>query len=100
MRLYVKPELRIEAFDVEDVITASGGSAFPSPVPNGEGGANGEAAPVLDGTGEPAAAALKTTLFPESTIADPSGAFQHEVTGGNPIQEGLNNLYENFLSHF
>ena len=42
----------------------------------------------------------KTTLFPESTVANPSGAFQQEITGGNIVQEGLNNLYENFLNRF
>lgn len=94
LRYYCKPELHIEAFDVEDVITASG-----LPFPGGGGGENqnGAAAPVFEGSVQ---TAEKTTLFPQSTVADPSGAFQQEVTGGNIVQEGLNNLYENFLNRF
>ena len=96
MRLYTKPELRLAAFDVEDVITASGIAA---PVGGGEGGVNHAAAPVFEDMGD-SAAAPKTTLFPESTVENPSGAFRYQVTGGNIIQEGLNNLYENFLNRF
>ena len=94
LRHYTKPELHIEAFDVEDVITASG---LPFPGAGGEGNQNGAASPVFD---EAANAVEKTTLFPQSTVADPSGVFQQQVTGGNIVQEGLNNLYENFLNRF
>lgn len=96
LRPYTKPELLIEAFDVEDVITASG-LVYPGGGNGGEDVHNGAAAPVFDEMPE---ASQKTTLFPESTVADPSGVFQQEVTGGNIIQEGLNNLYENFLGRF
>jgi hypothetical protein len=96
LRLYAKPELWVEAFDVDDVITAS----IPAP-PGGVGSGDDiiqiAPAPVIE---EAADAAAKTTLFPESTVANPSGAFQHQVTGGNIIQEGLNNIYENFLNRF
>ena len=94
MRSYTKPELCIEAFDVDDVITASG---LPNPQPAVEDPNNHAAAPVFV---EAAYSVEKTTLFPQSTVADPSGAFQQQVTGGNIVQEGLNNLYENFLGRF
>lgn len=94
MRPYTKPELHIEAFDVDDVITASG---LPFPGGGGENQNNGAAAPVFDAIPEETE---KTTLFPQSTVADPSGVFQQQVTGGNIVQEGLNNLYENFLGRF
>ena len=94
MRLYTKPELHIEAFDVDDVITASG---LPNPIAGGNENNNGASASVFeDATSD----TEKTTLFPQSTVTDPSGAFQQQVTGGNIIQEGLNNLYENFLNRF
>lgn len=32
MKIYEKPEIQIETFEVEDIITASG-----EPIPNGEG---------------------------------------------------------------
>ena len=93
LRPYTKPQLLIEAFDVDDVITASGliyPGAAAEETPNG-------AALAFD---EAAGSAEKTTLFPQGTVADPSGVFQQQVTGGNVLQEGLNNLYENFLAHF
>ncbi len=97
LRLYAKPEMWIEAFDVEDVITASA----PAAPPGGEGGGgeniNFAAAPVFEDT---VGTAERTILFPQSTVADPSGVFQQQVTGGNVVQEGLNNLYENFLNRF
>ncbi|MBR5620674.1 MAG: hypothetical protein IKW76_13155 [Clostridia bacterium] len=97
MRPYTRPELYIEAFDVEDVITASG-LASPDIGNNVEGNQNnGAASPMAE---EMTETVEKTTLFPESTVANPSGAFQQEITGGNIVQEGLNNLYENFLNRF
>lgn len=94
MRLYVKPELNLEAFDVEDVITASTTTApSPSEIGNENENPDWAGAPTESGNAE-------QTIFPESTVADPSGAFQQQVTGGNPVQEGLNNLYENFLNRF
>ncbi len=97
LRPYTRPELYIEAFDVEDVITASG-LASPDIGNNGEGNQNnGAASPMAE---EMTETVEKTTLFPESTVANPSGAFQQEITGGNIVQEGLNNLYENFLNRF
>lgn len=96
LRLYAKPELCVEVFDVDDVITVSAGHA-----PGGYGDDHEQinflAAPVF---GDSADQVEKPTVFPQSTVADPSGAFQQQVTGGNIIQEGLNNLYENFLNRF
>ena len=94
MRLYTKPELRVEVFDVEDVITASSNAGQ---IGNEENPIQFAAAPFIE---EPTEAAEKATMFPQSTVVDPSGAFRQEVTGGNIVQEGLNNLYENFLSRF
>lgn len=52
MRKYLKPALEIEAFDVEDVITASG--TVTSGIVDGTtvtppGGSNGAANPIIDG---------------------------------------------------
>ena len=91
MRLYSKPQLDIEPFDVEDMITAST-TTTTSPDPGMEEEVLA-AAPSFDEI-------TQSAQFPRSTVADPSGAFQQQVTGGNPIQEGLNNLYENFLNRF
>ena len=94
MRLYCKPELYIEPFDAEDCITVSVTTA-PSIIGDEHDSPDWAAAPVPED-----AQAVQTTIFPQSTVADPSGAFMQQVTGGNPIQEGLNNLYENFLNRF
>ena len=94
MRLYVKPQLDMEPFEVDDVITMSALIDSPDdPTLEEEVFA---AAPSFDEM----ASQATTGVFPQSTVADPSGAFQQQVTGGNPIQEGLNNLYENFLNRF
>lgn len=93
MRLYVKPRLETEPFDVADLITLS--DPNPSPDPGFEEEVFA-AAPSPDSDAAQGASAY----FPQSTVEDPSGAFQQQVTGGNPIQEGLNNLYENFLNRF
>lgn len=90
MRLYVKPQLDMEPFNVTDLITLSDPG---SPDPGFEEEVLA-AAPTFDEVSP------NGNAFPQSTVADPSGAFQQQVTGGNPIQEGLNNLYENFLNRF
>lgn len=48
MRKYLKPALEIEAFDVEDVITASG-QVVPTPIDGPVVGPHGAAAPIIDG---------------------------------------------------
>ncbi|MBQ7542805.1 MAG: hypothetical protein IJT44_11005 [Clostridia bacterium] len=100
MRLYLKPELNIELFDVEDCIVMSDNGPIgdmedwaPAPMPSPED-------PGVQMVQPPQGQAQQSTLYPYSTVAEPSGAFQQQVTGGNPIQEGLNNLYENFLNRF
>lgn len=76
MRCYRKPSLYTEPFDVEDVITVSA-------VGDHEDWA---AAPdFLDGE-----------FVNDLTVADPSGVFDAHISGGNPVQEALNTLYENF----
>ena len=76
MRYYRKPELHIVPFSVEDVITVSADI-------NGEQWA---AAPdFLDGE-----------YVNDLTVENPSGVFDAQISGGNPVQEALNTLYENF----
>lgn len=47
MRKYLKPALEIEAFDVEDVITASGGDVTHKPIDGPT--ITPSAAPIIDG---------------------------------------------------
>ena len=75
MRIYSKPNLCIEPFSTEDVITVSAG---------------------FDGEEHQWAAAPDFMEYVNDlTVENPSGAFDAQVSGGNPIQEALNTLYEN-----
>lgn len=108
MRYYVKPELNLEVFDVEDVITASGSWYEPGTDPT---------YPDPDTTTSPISIVDESnTVEEEVWAANPYGsmdkdldaaALAHttlpldgEVSGGSIVQEGLNSLYENFLSRF
>ena len=85
MRYYSKPELTTENFSVDDPITASTiGVGF------------------YEDTGDFAPAPSPDTVefVNNLTVEHPSGVFNQEVTGGNPVQEALNTLYENFLNRF
>ena len=78
MRYYIKPNLLTEPFDVEDVISVSA-----------EGdGENMELAAAPD--------FLDVEFVNDLTVENPSGVFDAQVSGGNPVQEALNTLYENF----
>ena len=77
MRCYRKPNLHIEPFSVEDVITVSGS--------------------VIDGDVIAAAPDfLDAEFVNDLTVENPSGVFDAQISGGNPVQEALNTLYENF----
>lgn len=81
MRQYSKPQLHIEMFDVEDVITVSA---------------------YISGTGENentnwAGAPSSIEYVNDLTVDNPSGVFNAHISGGNPVQEALNTLYENFV---
>lgn len=106
MRAYVRPELTIEAFWVEDLITD-----VSNPNPDfdpGEvvGGSiidffNDAASPAQED--KTAASDSSVAVTPKLEVygqVDAAGSFNQEVTGGNPVQEGLNNIYENFLNKF
>ena len=85
MRLYSKPQLNISLFDLEeDIITASitGGDLA------GEN-TNWASAPRFQEYQE---------YVNELTVENPSGKFDAQITGGNPVQEALNTLYENFVN--
>ena len=105
LRVYVRPALTTEAFDVVDIIMDASnkapdfdsgdevGSSIPefnsgSFITFDEDNSSSSGAPV---------AAPKLEVF---GAVDAVGTFNQEVTGGNPVQEGLNNIYENFLSKF
>ena len=78
MRFYRKPQLYSEPFSVDDVITVSS-------VYGGEDD-NWAGAPDY----------LDVEFVNDLTVENPSGAFDAQVSGGNPVQEALNTLYENF----
>ena len=79
MRCYQKPSLYTEPFSVEDVITVS------SETPQVDQEQLAAAPDFLDGE-----------FVNDLTVADPSGVFDAHISGGNPVQEALNTLYENF----
>lgn len=100
--MYFRPEMKTEAFYVEDIITDASNSA--PEFDDGDTILGGSAiyfdnfAPETDGN---AAAPSDPKTAPKLEVfgtVDAVGSFNQEITGGNAIQEGLNNLYENFLS--
>lgn len=83
--MYSKPHLMFERFDlIEDVLTASSPDDD-EPGFDGEQNIHHGAAPNY------------LEYVNDLTVEDPSGAFDPQISGGNPIQEALNTLYENFV---
>ena len=76
MRCYQKPDLQFEPFSVEDIITVS-------------------AVHEIDVLAA-APGYLDAEFVNDLTVEDPSGVFDAQISGGNPVQEALNTLYENF----
>ena len=108
MQIYRKPELNIEAFSMDDVITLSAGVIVPgsttttTEVPSSDP----ISGPDIETPDWATAPMVGPELPQQDIIAAPNPIqqselpFDTEVWGGNPIQEGLNALYENFLEHF
>lgn len=105
MQFYRKPELNIEAFDVDDVIMLSAGNIVPdSTTTTTEATTEEIFGPDIE---QPDWAPAPVDAMEEQEIMGAPNPIQQselpfdtEVWGGNPIQEGLNALYENFLEHF
>ena len=84
MRQYRKPRLTVALFDpIDDIITAS----TPDPVSGGSDIENPDWA----------SAPESVEYVNDLTVENPLGTFNPHVTGGNPVQEALNTLYENFV---
>lgn len=112
MQIYRKPELNIEVFDVDDVITISAGVIVPGSTTTTAADETSTTDPIIGPTGPDIDDADDWATAPMGSFDSPDimGApnpiqqselpFDTEVWGGNPIQEGLNALYENVLEHF
>ena len=106
MQFYRKPELNIEAFDVDDVIMLSAGNIVPGSTTTTAAETTTEEifGPDIE---QPDWAPAPIDAMEEQEIMGAPNPIQQselpfdtEVWGGNPIPEGLNALYENFLEHF
>lgn len=105
MQFYRKPELNIEAFDVDDIIMLSAGGIVPdSTTTTTETSSDPIFGPDIeqpDWAPAPLDAEQEEEIMgAPNPIQQSELPFDTEVWGGNPIQEGLNALYENFLEHF
>ena len=90
---YIKPEMLIEFFDIEDVITASSGIGG-GDTPGGGDNPSGSD-PVNPGhDGE------ETFAVPGGEIIGSNAAYDAQVIGGNELQENLENLYQNMIKDF
>ena len=95
MRIYKKPELKIEFFEVEDIITISAVIEEPEETFTDPD----ITVPDVSVPDEPATDPVETTTDRPGTTREPV-IFEEEVMGGNPVQEVLNNLYDNFVEIF
>lgn len=106
MQFYIKPELNIEAFDVDDVIMMSSVVIDPSSTTTGTDTTTApiqgpDIEDVEDWAPAPMTAPEEADIMgAPNPIQESELPFDTEVWGGNPIQEGLNALYENFLQYF
>ncbi|MBQ3149818.1 MAG: hypothetical protein IJB86_01080 [Clostridia bacterium] len=100
MRVYRKPELNIEFFEVEDVITVSAAVTEEETYSDVDVSVSEEfSTGISDTTSVPDVTEEPTTEKPSDTTREPV-IFEEEVMGGNPVQEVLNNLYDNFIQIF